>query len=449
MASRASDELSRRLSRLACVASGCTSPEGLVSAASHELGRRLVLLDLTGKPMAYAGPATGAEPELAALRAAISSAAEPPLGWRLVSIESGSELLAFLAVSPVDTSRPEECALLDLVVSMLGDKLRGATLTNAVRAERQAALTRRLVTDHAITPAGLRGAARAAGMRLADFYLPALLVWTSGHPGPRTLAEVDAEAQRRAAGSITAPLDGATIVVLFPDRVSGTIGHRPPQRLVGDLVSHIRRLGHRNVRGITGEASVRLATLAAGVGELLRLRHYLSQLAGDRLVLPAQSFALDRLLSESLDRQPALAFLDGTIGGLLRHDADRGSDLAHILELALDFPRRDDAAHAGYMHRNTFRRRLNHALELVEADLEDPDDRLALHVALKLRRLLQAGDRAAADRTDGGSRTRGENAGALHRVGKRTELQVRPRRVLAGGALGGKYVQSRSEARVD
>jgi DNA-binding PucR family transcriptional regulator len=40
------------------------------------------------------------------------------------------------------------------------------------------------------------------------------------------------------------------------------------------------------------------------------------------------------------------------------------------------------------MHRNTFRRHMTQALELVDADLEDPDDRLTLHVALKLRRLL-------------------------------------------------------------
>jgi hypothetical protein len=41
------------------------------------------------------------------------------------------------------------------------------------------------------------------------------------------------------------------------------------------------------------------------------------------------------------------------------------------------------------MHRNTFRRHLTQALELVDTDLNDPDDRLTLLVALKLRRLLE------------------------------------------------------------
>ncbi len=37
------------------------------------------------------------------------------------------------------------------------------------------------------------------------------------------------------------------------------------------------------------------------------------------------------------------------------------------------------------MHRNTFRRQLATALRLLDADLEQPEERLALHLALKLR----------------------------------------------------------------
>jgi DNA-binding PucR family transcriptional regulator len=114
-------------------------------------------------------------------------------------------------------------------------------------------------------------------------------------------------------------------------------------------------------------------------------------------VLPARWFALDRLLSEGLDRSRALSFVEDRIGRLVTYDGEHGTDLANVLELALDFPRRDDAAHAGYMHRNTFRRHLKHAVELVDADLEDPEDRLALHVALRLRRLVDARDRPAGD----------------------------------------------------
>ena len=40
---------------------------------------------------------------------------------------------------------------------------------------------------------------------------------------------------------------------------------------------------------------------------------------------------------------------------------------------------------AAFMHRNTFRRQLGKALELIDVDLTCPEERLALHVALKMR----------------------------------------------------------------
>jgi hypothetical protein len=52
------------------------------------------------------------------------------------------------------------------------------------------------------------------------------------------------------------------------------------------------------------------------------------------------------------------------------------------------------------MHRNTFRHRLREAEALLGDDLSDPDARLAVHVALKLRQLISgrgAGERRASD----------------------------------------------------
>ena len=40
------------------------------------------------------------------------------------------------------------------------------------------------------------------------------------------------------------------------------------------------------------------------------------------------------------------------------------------------------------MHRNTFRHRAHQAREVLGHTLDDPNVRLAVHVALKLRRLL-------------------------------------------------------------
>jgi DNA-binding PucR family transcriptional regulator len=42
------------------------------------------------------------------------------------------------------------------------------------------------------------------------------------------------------------------------------------------------------------------------------------------------------------------------------------------------------------MHRNTFRHRLRQAMEFLGDALDDPEVRVAVHVALKLRRVTRA-----------------------------------------------------------
>ena len=77
------------------------------------------------------------------------------------------------------------------------------------------------------------------------------------------------------------------------------------------------------------------------------------------------------------------------IGALLAWDGERHGDLLTVLEAALDYPQHEQAANRCYMHRNTFRQRLQMATQVLGHDLEDPDVRLATHVALKLRRMIR------------------------------------------------------------
>jgi sugar diacid utilization regulator len=390
MADTTSDEIVQRCGNLVRIASVSDAPEGLVVAASQALSRPLVLLDPTGAPLVASPACTSLDPSVGTLGAAIRQSGRTLAGWHVLPVEHEGRPLAFLAVRDGEAGEPAPHGMLDLVVSLLGDQLRRAALASAVCSERRAALMRRLVMDDAITAAEIRSDATAAGLGLADSYWPALLVWMVGHPGPRTFAEVQREAHDRVADAIAVTLDNTTIAVLFPGRGPCEPSPQDVHRDLGRLVRHARHLGHRDVLAIAGERSVGVAHVARFVGQLQQLQHYLPPASTEALVRPARSFALDRLLSEGLDRSRAEAFVRGRLRPLLRHDVDHGTDLARVLELALDCPRRDDAARAGYMHRNTFRRHLTQALELVNVDLEDPDDRLALHVALRLRRLLEA-----------------------------------------------------------
>ena len=108
--------------------------------------------------------------------------------------------------------------------------------------------------------------------------------------------------------------------------------------------------------------------------------------AGDEVAW-ARDHALRRLLA-TLDARSAIAFVEAQLAPLAAYDLEHGTTLERVLELALDHEDRATAARAAFMHRNTFRRQLGKARELLEADLDAPEERLAVHVALKLRRLV-------------------------------------------------------------
>jgi len=126
----------------------------------------------------------------------------------------------------------------------------------------------------------------------------------------------------------------------------------------------------------------RFAVVAA---RLVRLGRYASACGGDDVVW-ARRYSLACLL-ETLDPRQASAFIEGQLAGLQAYDREHGSNLQGVLELALDHDNRNTAARAAFMHRNTFRRQLRKALELIDVDLACPEERLALHVALKMRAL--------------------------------------------------------------
>jgi PucR-like helix-turn-helix protein len=396
MADTTSDDAVQRCCRLVRLASTSDSPEGLVAAASHTLGRPLVLLDNSGAPLAASPPSTRLERSAAALTAAAAESDTTLTRWRVLPIKHEGRRLAVLAVRAGDMRDAEHNGVLALVLDLLSEQFVRADLTSAIRCERRTSLLRRLVTDESITAADIRAEASAAELQLADYYWPAVLVWTVGHPGPRTLAELRGKA-RRVPGTLMVTLSNTAVTLLIPARCPGEPSRETVHGELGRLVRDARRLGHRDVRAIADEWYVGVTHVPSHVAGLQRLQRYLTPPSGELFVRRARSFALNCLLSDGLDRQHAEDFIRWRLSRLLHYDLDHGTELAKVLELALDFPRRDDAAHASYMHRNTFRRHLTQALELVDADLKDPDDRLTLHVALKLRGVLQVTDAQPSD----------------------------------------------------
>lgn len=186
-------------------------------------------------------------------------------------------------------------------------------------------------------------------------------------------------------------VDPATQVVLLAGEPrGGTTG----SRLRGDVAALARALHERRPA-----AEVRLA-----VAGRVRPDEPLAQLVARlREATPAPApvdptprhGALDELL-DRVDLDAAAVFADEQLGGLEAHDRRHGTDLLHVLELALASGHRNEAASAAYMHRNTFRRQLRLALGLLKADLDVPEERLALHLAVELRRHARIDARTAA-----------------------------------------------------
>jgi DNA-binding PucR family transcriptional regulator len=180
------------------------------------------------------------------------------------------------------------------------------------------------------------------------------------------------------------------IVLLHPRRAAGG-GDARPLDWMRELVRRARELAPSfPAQAIVGEAAVELGAVSVGVAELDALRRLGPRVEGERLVVSAREYALERLLWDNLDGSAARRFVDGQLGPLIDWDREHRTDLLSVLEAELDFPRHDQAARSCFMHRNTFRHRVQQAREALGDTLEDPDVRLAVHVALKLRRLLAA-----------------------------------------------------------
>jgi purine catabolism regulator len=82
-------------------------------------------------------------------------------------------------------------------------------------------------------------------------------------------------------------------------------------------------------------------------------------------------------------------FYDRTLGPLLRYDAGRGTQLVDTLEAFFgNMGNVSQTAEALYLHRNSLLYRLERIGEITGLDLNDPDDRFSLQLALRLRTVV-------------------------------------------------------------
>ncbi|NLG27162.1 MAG: hypothetical protein GX557_04590 [Chloroflexi bacterium] len=144
----------------------------------------------------------------------------------------------------------------------------------------------------------------------------------------------------------------------------------------------------RTASGLTGlRASLRQALEACALGAHLRDRrgpYYYGDLGLYRLLAGLHS------RSGSPSREEIARFYEETLGPLVRYDREHDAQLIETLEALFDAnANASQAATRLSIHRNTLSYRLRRIVEITGLDLDDPEIRLALQVALAVHRITR------------------------------------------------------------
>lgn len=175
------------------------------------------------------------------------------------------------------------------------------------------------------------------------------------------------------------PMENATQVTRvrrIVDEVRAQLATRTPSGLVAAGISR-PACGLVNLREAYREAK-NSVSIANQLGDLEQTTYY-GDLKLFQLLLALKERNLD----------PMRRFYQETLGGLVEHDGRKQGDL--IRTLAGFFEANGNLAKAAAdldVHRNTLVYRLDRIAELTGLDLDDADNRLILHLALKIQRVL-------------------------------------------------------------
>jgi purine catabolism regulator len=127
--------------------------------------------------------------------------------------------------------------------------------------------------------------------------------------------------------------------------------------------------------------------VAGSYREVLSMLETLSRFGRRDQVVAAAELGVTGLLASVADDR-LLDFARRHLGPLFDHDRRRGGDLVETLRAYLETAEQQAAARRLKVHPNTLRYRLDRIAEISGADLADPETRLNLTVALRVKSLL-------------------------------------------------------------
>jgi purine catabolism regulator len=198
---------------------------------------------------------------------------------------------------------------------------------------------------------------------------------------------VRTEVMRVAAGALVREQQGAFDVAIPqatpPDHAASlALAERVREQLERVLVGATVTVGvgrsHPGVRGLA--RAYREAEQALAVARAL---------LGGGQTIHFEGLGVQRLLFQLRDNPELASFYEDMLGRLQAHDERQGAELVSTLEAFFDcHGNHVRTAQRLHLHRNTLLYRLDRVRQVLGVDLDDPEMRLALQVALKIGRVI-------------------------------------------------------------
>lgn len=183
---------------------------------------------------------------------------------------------------------------------------------------------------------------------------------------------------------------GESISVFYP--LSGPIPDLTLKRLAEELRTTVAaRLGRPDLTAGVGRLHEGLEGLRTAHAEAEQALSLGLLVLGTGRVIFFGDLGLYRLLFNLKDQAALRAFHDELLDKLVTYDQRNGSDL--VRTLAAYFAANNsptEAAERMHLHRNTFLYRLHRIRDITGLDLDDPETRLSLHLALHIGNTLKA-----------------------------------------------------------
>ncbi|MDN4616331.1 helix-turn-helix domain-containing protein [Leifsonia sp. F6_8S_P_1B] len=346
----------------------------IVETASTATGRPIVLQDSFGNDLALAGAGDPAVRPVGNL----SVGPDPASGWRASPIRSRGETLGILGIYDPDDTRSDDIRFaLDYTSATLAVELAHRRSV----AEVELRLGRDLADDLVSGPEVFDALARAGalGFDLGGLHRAVLVAWETPTPNGVDVSaavryqlaamRIPALVSRRPEATLAIVADGHDLSPLY-GRVSAAL------------------TSPRGTIGIGGRcAASDLPRSFAEATRALRIRADSRQPLG---LSNHDELGLLRILDTSEDGVRLTRYIQEWLGVLIEHDAQHRADLVRTLTAYLDSGGNyDRTAAALVIHRSTLRYRLRRIREVSGLELNDPDVRLNVHIALRARAALR------------------------------------------------------------